>query len=155
MFSGLGLATGHGADSSNDLDQLLAFSEQYAIDKDGCALLDGYHCSEDHEEVFVSVEAQANLLSGNLLKAWQAAAADFVNHADQTPEQVDLKHYKIGFGETENNYVILFQGLLLPIVSTEEGEQKIVGMLRTSFGRTTKYWIAKSDFSIENKLFYK
>ena len=95
------------------------------------------------------------MISGNLLRAWQVAVEDFQDQADQTQEQTRLKHYKIGFTENVDHYIILFQALLLPRVETVNGEEKAVGLLRETLGRTTKYWISKENFQVDTRLFYK
>jgi len=68
-----------------------------------------------------------------------------------TDEQKQLKHYKIGFTENETQYIILYQGLLLPLL--ENGE--VVGTMRATFGLTTKYWINKHTLEIDKRLFLR
>ena len=141
--------------NSANMEEVLARSEKFAVQTSGCALMDGYRCQHVEEQDFLAAAAQSTMLSGNFFKAWQAAVTDFSNQMDQTSEQLDLKHYKIGFTESPDHYVILLQGLLLPVIETEEGEDVVAGLLRTTYGRTTKYWITKSDFRVDTKLFYK
>jgi len=134
-----------------DLEALSAEGEQYAISAQGCGLVNGYQCGDQVEDDFVSMSSQHSMVSGNLLEAWQVAVEDFQSQSDQTPEQTRLKHYKFGFTENPDHYVVLFQGLLLPLVD----QGNVVGMSRRTLGRTTRYWINKDTFEIEKKLFYK
>ena len=151
----LNVANAESASSSENMEEVLVRSMEFAAQTSGCALIDGYRCRNTKEEDFLTAAGQSLMLSGNFLKAWQAAFADFVNQKDQTLEQLKLKHYKIGFTESTDHYVILFQGLLLPVIETQEGKEVVVGLLRSTYGRTTKYWIKKSDFRVDSKLFYK
>ncbi len=141
--------------SDLNMVEVLAHSEQYATEVDGCALVDGYHCIKRPQDDFLTKASQARLVSGNFLKAWQSAVVDFQNQPDQSQEQTQLKHYKIGFTESADHYIILFQALLLPIVEEVDGETAVTGLLRQTLGRTTKYWIAKDSFRVDSKLFYK
>ena len=142
-------------DGPVNLDEVLERSERFAVQTRGCALIDGYRCLNSKEQDFLTAAAQSTMLPGGFLKAWLAALTDFSNQKDQTPAQLDLKHYKFGFTESSEHYVILFQGLLLPVIETQDGEEVVAGLLRTTYGRTTKYWITKSDFKVHSKLFYK
>ena len=151
----LNVANSAPAFSSENMEEVLARSMEFAAQTSGCALIDGYRCQKNKEEDFLTAAGQSLMLSGNFLKAWQVAFADFANQKDQTLEQLKLKHYKIGFTESSDYYVILFQGLLLPVIETHEGKEVVVGLLRSTYGRTTKYWITKSDLRIDSKLFYK
>jgi hypothetical protein len=135
----------------DDLEALLAEGKQFAISTRSCALVDGYQCGSQIEDDFVSAAAQSGMVSGNLLKAWLVAVEDFQSQSDQTMEQTRLKHYKIGFTENSDHYVVLFQGLLLPLVD----QGKVVGLSRLTLGRTTRYWISKDTFEIDKRLFYK
>jgi hypothetical protein len=126
-------------------------SEKFVVSLDGCAFIDGYRCANFNEDEFLSADSQAKAVSGNLLKAWQVALANFQSQPDQSVDQTNLKHFKVGFTENANHYIVLFQGLLMPLV---EGGQA-VGMTRITFGRTTKYWLNKRTLEIEKRLFYK
>ena len=138
-----------------NMDEVLERSKKFAAQASGCALIDGYRCVHSKEQDFLTAAAQSTMLSGEFLKAWLTALTDFSNQKDQTPEQLDLKHYKFGFTESSDHYVILFQGLLLPVIETRDGEDVVNGLLRTTYGRTTKYWVTKGDFKVHSKLFYK
>ncbi len=151
MISGCLVVQGVLAGSDDDLAELRAQSEQYATSAEGCAFVDGYQCSSQIEDDFLNAASQEKMLSGNFLKAWLVTIENFQSQADQTSEQTRLKHYKIGFSESKDHYVVLFQGLLLPMV--EDGT--VTGLSRLTFGRTTKYWVNKKTFKIEKKLFYK
>jgi hypothetical protein len=139
----------------SNLADVLARSQQYAVEAPKCGLIDGYRCAKISEDKFLTRSGQAGLVSGNLLRAWQSAVDDFQSQPDQTREQTRLKHYKIGFTESAEHYIILFQALLLPIVEKVEGKTEVVGLLRETLGRTTKYWIKKENFQVDTRLFYK
>ncbi len=126
-------------------------SEQYAIAAGGCAFTDGYVCMDSTTEDFLTTQSQSKMLSGNLLKAWLISLQEFQGQSDQTTEQTNLKHFKIGFTEDASHYIVLFQGLLLPII--EQGQ--VSGVSRITLGRTTRYWIDKTSFEITKRLFYK
>ena len=126
-------------------------SEQYAIASQNCVLLDGYGCADQSEEKFLTAESQQKMLSGNFLKAWQVALSNFQNQTDQTSEQTNLKHFKIGFSEDSDHFIVLIQGLLLPRIENNE----VTGITNVTLGRTTRYWISKTTFEIEKRLFYK
>ena len=85
------------------------------------------------------------------MKAWLAALEMFQEEPWHTEESRDLKHYKIGLTESEDHYVVLFQGLLLPRV--KDGE--FAGYLTETLGTTTRYWVDKTTFEVDTKLYYK
>ena len=150
----LGVVTVAVADAmagGEDLQQLREEGENYARSADGCAFLDGYVCSPPKNSDFLNAEAQERMISGNLLKAWQAALTRFQSRPEKIEGQSDLKHYKIGFTESADHYIVLFQGLLLPQV--EQGAA--VGFLSQSLGPSIKYWVRKDDFRVEKELLFK
>ena len=75
---------------------------------------------------------------------------DFRHIADLTSEQKDLKHYRIGFSEDGDQYVVLFRGLLLPEIV--DGRPR--GVLRAVFGRSTQYWIDKGTLKITRRAYH-
>ena len=145
------LGTAGARAGGDDLEALLAEGKQFAISARGCALVDGYQCDNQIEDNFLSASSQSDMVSGNLLKAWLVAVEDFQSQPDQTVEQTRLKHYKIGFTENADHYVVLFQGLLLPLID----QGNVVGLSRLTLGRTTRYWVSKETFEIDKRLFYK
>ena len=123
----------------------------YVLAQEECGLDHGYICRSTAESDFLSAEADQNMVSGNYLKAWQIAFEDFQAIDDLAAEQKQLRHYKIGFSENPEQYVVHFQALLLPNI--EDG--KASGVIRATLGRTTRYWINKASLTIDRKLFYK
>ena len=119
---------------------------------DDCARTDGYECIKATETDFLSADSDGALIPGRYFEAWSVSYQDFRSLTELTEEQKQLKHYKIGFTENADQYIVLFRGLLLPRI-TEEGN--LDGVLRVTFGRTTKYWIDKKDFAITKRLFYR
>lgn len=129
----------------------LEAGREYVRGVDGCGLDHGYVCVEPREEDFLSLEADRGMLSGNWLKAWQAAWAAFLDIEDLEAEQREPRHYKFGFAESESAYIIHFQPLLLP--GMKDGVAS--GIVRDAIGRQTRYWIDKKNFSVARRLFYK
>ncbi len=124
---------------------------EYALAQDGCGFDHGYVCLDRVEDDFLSLESHDRMVPGNYMKAWQIAAADFAGIPDLEDEQRNYKHYKFGFTENQEHYIVLFQALLLPAM--EDGQA--IGPSRGTYGRTTRYWINKKTLTIDNRLFYK
>nr|VFK64471.1 MAG: hypothetical protein BECKUNK1418G_GA0071005_10471 [Candidatus Kentron sp. UNK]VFK71102.1 MAG: hypothetical protein BECKUNK1418H_GA0071006_10511 [Candidatus Kentron sp. UNK] len=125
---------------------------QYEVShRENCALTDGYTCSEVEEDDFVRKTNKRVLVPGNYLTAWQICYGDFQTIEDISEEQKRLQHYRIGFTEDNENYIVLFSGLMLPKMVNGKPEGLILGTV----GRTTKYWVDKESFTISKRLFYK
>jgi hypothetical protein len=124
---------------------------KFAADKDGCGLDHGYQCVQREEDDFIGLESDRRMVPGNYLKAWQVAVADFVTLEELESGQKDLKHYKFGFTETMDQYIVHFQALLLP--ELKDGE--VEGTIRATYGLTARYWINKNTLTVEKRLFYK
>ncbi len=115
-----------------------------------CTLNHGYVCKEISEDNFLTPNPDRIMVPGNWLAAWQIAAADFQVNPDTDDEQKKLKHYKVGFTESDTSYVVLFNPLLLP--SSEESSLKVSTQ---TVGIGTKYWIDKKTMSISKRLYLK
>lgn len=127
-------------------------SMQYVESLDGeCVYDHGYVCREPSGDDLAAPGRDAAMAPGPYLEAWSVAYRDFAGIAEMTAEQKRLKHYKIGFAETGEQYIVLFQGLLLPRL--ENGE--VVGTLRATYGISTKYWIDKQTLEIDKRLFLR
>ena len=118
---------------------------------DGCGFDHGYECLDRPQDDFVGRESDQRMIPGNYLKAWQIAVSDFQGLEELESGQKDLKHYKIGFTESAEHYIVHFQALLLP----ELDQGKVSGTIRATYGLTTRYWINKSNMTVEKRLFYK
>lgn len=118
---------------------------------DDCTYDHGYLCLEATEDDFTGRDADRGLVPGPYLAAWQASYRDFLEIPEMTDEQKRLKHYKIGFIENDTQFIILYQGLLLPML--ENGE--VVGTMRATYGISTKYWIDKNTLEIDKRLFLR
>lgn len=137
---------------SSQNDPRLKPAEDYARQDHGCALDHGYVCRDQHEtDNFESIESNNAMIPASYLQAWQVAAADFAKLEDIEPERRELKHYKFGFTEDDQHYIIHFQALLLPEIKAGKPE----GIIRATFGLTTRYWIDKSSMAVTKRLFYK
>lgn len=119
---------------------------------DHCAYDDGYVCLENViEEQFESAESDKKLLPGAYLKAYSVAERDFSKLDHLSEEQRRLKHYKIGFTENATNFIVIFRALVLPNLIDGKPE----GYSHGSFGITTKYWIDKQTYAINDRKLYR
>lgn len=118
---------------------------------DDCVYDHGYRCVEASGDDFAAPGSDRALVPGPYLEAWSVSRRDFLGITEMTCEQKRLKHYKIGFGENDTQYIILYQGLLLPML--EDGE--VVGTMRATYGISTKYWIDKETLQIDKRLFLR
>lgn len=127
-------------------------AEAYARQDHDCALDHGYVCKPvTGTDNFESVASNDAMIPASYLHAWQIAAADFATLEDIAPERRQLRHYKFGFTEDEDHYIIHFQALLLP----EMKDGAPAGILRATFGLTTRYWVTKRTMAIARRLYYK
>lgn len=118
---------------------------------DRCVYDHGYRCMEPAADDFIAREADGAMVPGLYLSAWEAAYRAFLEIPEMTAEQKRLRHYKISFAENETQYIVLFQGLLLPML--EEG--KVVGTMRATYGISTKFWIDRQSLEIDKRLFLR
>ncbi|MGA8258854.1 MAG: hypothetical protein WB783_01430 [Arenicellales bacterium] len=118
---------------------------------DNCVYTDGYRCIDVKEDDFIHPDPDRHWTPGPYLEAWSVSYRDFLQIPEMTEQQKQLKHYKIGFTENDTQYIILYQGLLLPML--ENG--KVVGVMRATYGLTTKYWIDKKTLKIDKRLFLR
>lgn len=118
---------------------------------DRCVYDHGYRCAEPAADDFIAREADDAMVPGPYLAAWEASYRDFLELPEMTAEQKRLRHYKIGFAENETQFIVLYQGLLLPML--EDGE--VVGTMRATYGISTKYWIDRDSLEIDKRLFLR
>ena len=123
----------------------------HAVNADGCGFDHGYECLDISQDDFIGRESDQRMIPGNYLKAWQAAVSDFLALEELESGQKDLKHYKFGFTESDEHYIVHFQALLLP----ELDRGKVIGTIRATYGLTMRYWINKSNLAVDKRLFYK
>ena len=116
-----------------------------------CVLGHGYQCIDVAEDDFLTPDSHQRMIPGPYLAAWQVSYDDFKSMPDVGDEQKALKHYKIGFTHNENEYIVLFQALLLPEIV--DGVPQ--GTIRSTFGRSTKYWVDRKSLTIKKRLFLK
>jgi len=146
MFLSLFLLTG-----TSHANDIATASREFVETLDGCGFDHGYVCRSQQESNFLGVEADKMMVPGNYLKAFDIAVKAFQSAEDIKPEQKALKHYKIGFSENAQQYIVHFQGLLMPEIK----DGKVVGMTRGIYGQTTRYWINKQTLTVDQRLFYK
>lgn len=118
---------------------------------DDCVYDHGYQCLEVSEDDFLGPAPDRDWVPGPYLEAWSACHRDFLAIPEMMAEQKRLRHYKIGFTENDTHYIILYQGLLLPML--EDGE--VVGTMRATYGISTKYWINKETLNMDKRLFLR
>ena len=117
-----------------------------------CTLSDGYQCLDVEEDDFLSRESLDQLTPGQYLLAFKVAYEAFSELPELTIEQRHLKHYRIGFTESADSYIILFMPLLLP---QNVENNKPVGYGTATFGKTVKFWVDKQSNQVTKHLFYK
>ncbi|RTZ58242.1 MAG: hypothetical protein DSZ32_02550 [Gammaproteobacteria bacterium] len=117
-----------------------------------CTLTDGYVCGEFIEDDFVTRHDSRLSVPGNYLLAWETAWRDFRQLPDLDEKRKALKHYRIGFTENADEYIVLFDALLLPAID-DNGQPN--GILTVTYGRSTKYWIDRKTLRINKRLYLK
>ncbi len=117
----------------------------------GCTYTDGYVCAEPVEDNFLTADSERRLVPGIYLTAWEAAYRDFRSLDDLTAGQRNLMHYRIGITESDRHYIVLFRALLLPRLV----DGKANGVMRVTYGRSTKYWIDKQSLTVADRKFLK
>jgi hypothetical protein len=116
-----------------------------------CVLDHGYQCVDGVEDEFLTLASHQRMIPGPYFAAWQVSYDDFKSMPDISDEQKALKHYKIGLTHNENEYIVLFQALLLPEIV--DGAPQ--GTIRSTFGQSTKYWVDRKSLAINKRLFLK
>jgi len=119
--------------------------------QDTCFYDDGYVCAEPSDTKFYKQTLNQQLISALYLQAWPAAYELFNELTELTKKQKDLRHYKVGFAEDGEHYIVYFGALLMPYI--ENG--KPVGVSRNTYGKSVKIWVKKSDKSVNKYLFLK
>lgn len=137
-----------GAQMEESTKKSLDYVKNLQVD---CVLDHGYRCMDIAEDNFLGTDSDRKMIPGVFLQAWQVSYADFKIITELTDEQKELKHYKIGFTQNEDNFIVLFQGLLLP----EIVDGVPAGIIRSTFGLSTKYWIDRYTLKINKRLFLR
>ena len=120
---------------------------------DNCVYEDGYTCAPEAtgETGFTGAIDSSGMLSTVYLRAWNVSWEDFQQLDDFSDEQKNLKHYRVGFAQDDNNLIVVLRPLLLPWM---EGG-KPVGLSRGTIGPGVKYWIDKQSYTINKRLYQK
>jgi len=118
---------------------------------DRCVYDHGYRCIEVIEDDFTRENPGRPWIPGPWLQAWSVTYRDFLDIEEMSGDQKKLMHYKVGFTENETQYIVLYQGLLLPML--EDGQP--AGVMRATYGLTTKYWVNKKTLEIDKRLFLR
>ena len=106
---------------------------------------------DDTESDFLDAASLEQLVPGPYLAAWQVSYLDFQSIPDLTDAQKNLIHYKFGFTHNTDDYIILYQALLLP----EMINGKPTGTIRATFGQSAKYWVDRKSLTIRKRLFLR
>ncbi len=115
-----------------------------------CAYTDGYQCHQS-DPSFYSQQSQQALVPAAYLSAWAVTSAAFAELSDLTEAQKDLRHYKIGFAEQDDQIVVLFSAIFLPYLEGDKAEGVSTGV----FGQSIKFWVDKETMAITKKLYLK
>ena len=134
------------------MQESVKYSIEYVLSMEADCVLDhGYQCVDGVEDEFMTPASHQRMIPGPYLAAWQVSYDDFKSMPDISDEQKALKHYKVGLTHNDNEYIVLFQALLLPEIV--DGIPH--GTIRSTFGRSTKYWIDRQSLVINKRLFLK
>ena len=115
-----------------------------------CTYTDGYQCYQS-DPSFYSQESQQVLVPAVYLSAWNAALTVFQNLPELTMEQKKLIHYKIGFAEQDDQYVVLFLPIFLPYFDAEKPQ----GISTGTVGQSLKFWVDKHSLKVSKHIFLK
>jgi hypothetical protein len=137
-----------GAAMQESVRQAMRYVE--SLDHD-CVYDHGYQCMEIEEDDFTRPDPDRNWVPGPYLEAWSVCHRDFLEIEEMNAEQKRLRHYKIAFTQTPEHFIVLFQGLLLPML--ENGEP--AGVMRATYGISTKYWVNRETLAIDKRLFLR
>lgn len=115
-----------------------------------CTYGDGYQCeSMDEAQLILN---QQRMIPAIYIEFLPQIYRDFRAIEDLSDDQKNLKHYKIGFAEDDDHYVVILSALLLPEINLQ-GEK--TGLLRTTFGRSMRYLVNKKSLKITARHYYK
>ncbi len=133
-------------------DEETAQSRRYVQSLSGnCSYVDGYRCAEPAGPGFTGPGVEERLVGGALLSAWQVTWEDFRANEELIPEQRQLRHYRIGFGEDDSNYLVLYRALPMPRMVAGQPQ----GIISVPFGRTTVYEVDKATLRIVRRRYMR
>ncbi len=118
--------------------------------QDDCVVGDAYRC-EPVSESTIKLNQQT-MVPAKYLGAWPAVYVDFKSIELLSEAQKDFKHYKIGFAEDGDDFLVIFRALLLPEID-DAGD--ITGLLRTTFGQSMRYRVNKQTLQIVERKLYR
>ena len=118
---------------------------------ENCHYEDGYVCSEASDINFYQQVVNNQLVHARYLQAWSAAYQGFIGLPELTDKQKNLLHYKIGFAETEQDYVVYFSPLRMPYI--ENGQPQ--GVSNVTYGQAVKFWVNKTTGKVSKHQFLK
>ena len=125
--------------------------QQFVQNLDGqCAYDDGYIC-QSTDPSFFSKESQQALLPAVYLQVWETVLNAFQQLPELNESQKDLKHYKIGFAEKGDHYVVLFSPVFLPYFV--DGVPQ--GVSTGAYGKSVKFWLNKRPLAVTKYLYLK
>lgn len=116
-----------------------------------CRYDHGYVCLPKVDDDFTGPDPQHPWTPGLWMQAFSVTYQDFLEIEEMTADQKALVHYKFGFSETQTQFIVLYQGLLLPLL---EGGVP-VGVMHATYGITTQYWVDKASMEIDKRRFLR
>ncbi|MEE9448099.1 MAG: hypothetical protein V3V09_09075 [Arenicellales bacterium] len=115
-----------------------------------CTYDDGYICAPRDEQSLKF--NQQEMVPAVYLTAWQVAYEGFLRHESLSAKQKDLQHYKIGFAESADHYIVIFRALLL---AEKDENGNVIGLSRGSVGKSIRYEVDKANMQVQRWQFYK
>lgn len=117
---------------------------------DQCAYDDGYIC-QSTDPNFFSPQSHQALLPAIYLQAWAVALNAFQQLPELKQSEKNLKHYKIGFSEKDDQYIVLFSPIFLPYFI--DGAPQ--GVSTGTYGKAVKFWIDKDSLGVTKFVYLK
>lgn len=141
------LAVTHAQETDSEAQQSLKLIENAPTD---CILGDGYVC-DPVSEMSLTLE-QKRLVPAHYLEIWPIVYVDFKAMDELSEAQKEFKHYRIGFAEDAQHYIVMFRALLLPGAgdATES-----TGLVNATFGKSMRYLVDKKTLQIVSRQYYR
>jgi len=134
--------------TANAKQVMQAHVESLPVD---CLYDDGYVCAEPSDPLFYQQTLNGQLIQASYLQAWHNAYKAFLALPEITEKQKALHHYKIGFADEAEHYIVLFSPLRMPYI--HNGKPQAAS--NVTYGKAVKIWVAKSDLVVTKHLYLK
>lgn len=100
---------------------------------------------ENHKPMSDSKEVQ---VQGDYMKAFLIAYEAFRDDIEIPPQKRHIENYILRFSDDKNNYFVVF------VAKRKPAERDLAGG-ESKLGKDVRYTVAKSDFRIVSRLFFK